>query len=78
MTEYMLVQKGYKYNRSGFHAERKGTLSLIQIGYEQVPGLNTYKTLAGAKASRKAIFARQEGWGYEEGDIQIAEIKIVA
>jgi len=77
--QYMLVEKGYRYNRYGNHAETKGTGDLIPLGYEQVAQTNTYKTIAGAIRGRKAIMAKPDEWGdYEEGEIQIAEINIVA
>lgn len=74
--EYMLVEKGYKYNSEGGRIKRRGTGSYVSMGFEQVEDTNTYKTMSGAILKRKAIYANKE-WGYEYGSIKIAKIELV-
>ena len=73
--EYMLIEKGHKYNKEGsIHQTRSG--DWIPLGYEQIGCTNTYGNLNGAIAKRKAILNNPD-WGYENGDILIAKFEIL-
>lgn len=66
---FMIVEQGYKYNRSGYPYG-------IPCGVVQFEGTNSYERLSDAKQKVKAILANKD-WGYEEGELMIVKFEQV-